>query len=164
MPTRDNPHFTAPVGEDIDAEFSTFYAWRRAQALLLRNQDMAAIKGAGRAAKEAVEEARAEVMAEAHPAVNQLFATETTITFMGDELGVPAMTSFTGTPTEQANLYFDLLSDCDCCERHQTARPESIHGWKDMPDRKHLRPEACLDPSRCQCTCRHRMRNIARKF
>ena len=91
------------------------------------------------------------------------WTSETSVSFMGEELPIPAL-NWDGTPNEQVKQCFDLLSACDCCERHQTHRPTSVHGWHDTPDRKQLRDEVCNDSSRCQCECRLRMRFIARNF
>ena len=51
---------------------------------------------------------------------------------------------------------FAELSQCTCCERHQTERPESLEGgWIE-------RVEEALSPRECKCRCRHDMRSMCR--
>lgn len=133
MPTRDNPYFTTPLGEDIDAEF-----------------------------RNGIPEHEPEPKRQKLPTVPS-FATKTIISFCGDELPVQEI-KWDGTPNTSVKQTFELLSACDCCERHQSNRPNTIYGWKNTPSRKNIRPEACIDPSACKCECRHRMRFIARQF
>jgi len=134
MPTRDNPYFLAPIGEYIDDEF-----------------------------KNGIPEPEPEPKRPKHQRTVPPFATKTEICFCGEEFPIPEI-EWDGTPNASVKKIFELLSVCDCCERHESNRPNTIYGWKDTPSRKNIRPEACIDPSACKCECRHRMRFIARQF
>ena len=178
MPTRENPYFTAPLGEDIDAEFpsSNLSSFKRklddgiaaaacpamitaAEAVATYNKTIAhrrSIENELVATAEAVES-----RVNARP----FFATETTISFAGEPFSTPSI-NWDGTATEEVEQLFELLLNCDCCEPHQERLPKTCHGWTNPPSRKELRPEVICDPnpSRCHCDCRHRARMIARQF
>lgn len=59
--------------------------------------------------------------------------------------------------------YLDILSKCNCCERHQTDRPSNINELKEYPNKgessvdKHMNMWA---DGICQCICRHYCRRI----
>jgi hypothetical protein len=59
--------------------------------------------------------------------------------------------------------YLDILSKCNCCERHQTDRPSNINELKEYPSNG----GSSVDKHRnmyvdgiCQCMCRHYCRRI----
>ena len=88
------------------------------------------------------------------------------VTINGDKLPIPDIT-WDGTPNASVQLAFDLLVLCECCPRHNPeGKPISLTGWKEMPSRKHLRPEVGEGERKheCSCTCRHRARTMARQF
>ena len=100
----------------------------------------------------------AEVREEVRAAVRAAVREDTCIHVNGESLPVPTITDDT-----QLQMVFNFLAMCECCVRHQTNRPAAFNQWEETPIRKHLRLEACEDPEKCRCQCRHRMRFIARR-
>jgi hypothetical protein len=62
---------------------------------------------------------------------------------------------------EMDDLYnFEVLKQCNCCDRHLCKRPKSMYnGWinKTYKNRK-------ITKNTCQCNCRQNMRMLARKY
>lgn len=60
--------------------------------------------------------------------------------------------------TYQAKL--DTLSNCNCCQRHQTNRPTLFSNWIEL----HPNNYSNFNSNICNCNCRHRARWICRQF
>ena len=60
---------------------------------------------------------------------------------------------------EIANKHLEILSKCNCCERHQNNRPSNIEDNLD-----NLPKYDCINFHKCDCDCRHNCRIICRAF
>jgi hypothetical protein len=60
---------------------------------------------------------------------------------------------------EEAQVALDILSQCNCCQRHQQNKPVILAKWIELPisDRN---PDEIL----CHCDCRHVARFICRRW
>ena len=54
-----------------------------------------------------------------------------------------------------------VLTACNCCERHQLNRPNTLDIWYDTPFSNVQTSEKC---GNCTCSCRHLSRFICRAF
>ena len=56
------------------------------------------------------------------------------------------------------NEFINILSTCECCERHQINRPIKLDGsYNNSSNIKHIN-------NNCECQCRHYSRFICRAF
>jgi len=60
---------------------------------------------------------------------------------------------------EEAQASLNILSRCDCCQRHQENKPVVLAKWIDLPI-----SERTPDFEECHCDCRHIARFICRRW
>ena len=100
--------------------------------------------------------------------IHKTLTSSSEVTINGDKLPIPEIT-WDGTPNQSVVTAYELCLACECCPRHEDpeGKPTSLcGGWKEMPSRKHLRPDVGEPGCEydCSCSCRHRARMMARQF
>tara|TARA_Y100001954_G_C15713583_1_gene554341 strand:- start:854 stop:1096 length:243 start_codon:yes stop_codon:yes gene_type:complete len=60
---------------------------------------------------------------------------------------------------QEAQAALNILSQCDCCQRHQEKKPVVLAKWIELPI-----SERTPDGEVCDCDCRHIARFICRHW
>ena len=92
-----------------------------------------------------------------HSMLLKLLTGESCVFINGEDVIVPEIT-WDGTQNSSVQAAFQLLANCECCDEHQKKKPETLSGWTETPS------TTKNESRRCTCTCRHRMRFMARQF
>ena len=61
---------------------------------------------------------------------------------------------------EEAQAALDILSQCNCCQRHQQHKPVVLAKWIELPISYRIPDEF----PECHCDCRHTARFICRRW
>ena len=74
----------------------------------------------------------------------------------------------------RASGIIEDLSECECCERHQTYRPSNLMNPSDFPETPELDKSPFIAPwppvplvpehVKCECRCRHFARHLCRAY
>lgn len=64
---------------------------------------------------------------------------------------------------EEAQTALNILSQCDCCQRHQENKPVVLAKWIDLPISE-VQTRQMGESEWCHCDCRHIARFICRHW